>query len=228
VPRRRGVLADVLAPGRLGVELAVLGGERCDAEAMRGRLALARGGPVLGIVDYAALAELDLPDDVHLVAVDPPVQEWQAGWLRAAAAGRFAHLAWGSGEADMALAVALSDLAVRDVARGVWPGLAGHGGTVPWGPAADRLLAGDGPVARSPRAVARALAALADAGLVRVSDQGIAVVPGAPPADLEAGAVGLRAAALADEARLMAARAMTIDLLGTAPEPLPQADGALS
>jgi single-stranded-DNA-specific exonuclease len=228
VPRRRGVLADVLAPGRLGVELAVLGGERCDAEAMRGRLALARGGPVLGIVDYAALAELDLPDDVHLVAVDPPVQEWQAGWLRAAAAGRFAHLAWGSGEADMALAVALSDLAVRDVARGVWPGLAGHGGTVPWGPAADRLLAGDGPVARSPRAVARALAALADAGLVRVSDQGIAVVPGAPPADLEIGAVGLRAAALADEARLMAARAMTIDLLGTAPEPLPQADGALS
>lgn len=228
VPRRRAALADVLAPGRLGVELAMLGGERCDAHAMRARMALARGGPVLALLDYAALSQVDIPDDVHLVAVDPPVQEWQAGWLRAAAANRYAHLAWGPDEAAMALSVARADLAVRDVARALWPGLVAHGGVLPWGRDADLLLAGDGPVARAPRAVARALAALCEAGLVRVDGDGIAVVPGAPQAQLDDGAVGRRAAALRDEADAMAARAMTIDLLGAVPDWLPQADGALS
>ena len=228
VPRRRAALADVLYPGRLGVEVAVLGGGRCDPEAVRGRLALARGGPVLVLLDYAALAEVPIPPDVHLVAVDPPMCERDADWLRVAAAGRTAHLAWGPDEADLALRVALADLAVRDVARSLWPGLTAHPGTMEWGPECDRVLAGDGPVARSPRAVAIALAALAEAGLVTVGADGIAVVPGAPQADLEAGAVGLRAAALADEARVMAARALTMDVLGSIPEWLPEPTGALS
>lgn len=228
VPRRRAALEDVLAPGRLGVELAMLGGERCDASAMRARMALARGGPVLALLDYAALSQVEMPDDVHLVAVDPPVLEWQAGWLRAAAAGRYAHLAWGPDEAAMALSVARADLAVRDVARAVWPGLAAQDGRLPWGAQADLLLAGDGPVARSPRAVALALAALGEAGLVRVDEEGIAVVPGAPHADLDDGAVGRRAAALRDEADAMAARAMTVDLMGAVPDWLPITDGALS
>ena len=78
------------------------------------------------------------------------------------------------------------------------------------------------------QAVALALAALCEAGLVRVDDDGIAVVPGAPQAQLDDGAVGRRAAALRDEADAMAARAMTIDLLGAVPDWLPLADGALS
>jgi len=228
VPRRRAALRDVLAPGRLGVEVAVLGGDRCDVEAMAARLALARGGPLLAILDYAALEQVVVPDDVHLVVVDPPVLEQQAAWLRVAAAGRFVHLAWGADEAALACAVAQADLAVRDVARALWPALAAEPGRVPWGARADALLAGDGPVARSPRAVALALAALAEAGLVQVGPGGVAVVPGAPPADLDDGAVGRRAAALRDEARVLAGRAMTIDLLGAVPDWLPQADGALS
>lgn len=228
VPRRRAALADVLAPGRLGVEVAVLGGDRCDADALRHRMALARGGPMLAVLDYAALAQVDLPEGVHLVAVDPPVLHAQAGWLRAAAAGRFAHLAWGADEAHLARGVVHADLAVRDVARALWPALAALPGPAEWGPEADLLLAGDGPVARSPRAVAIALSALAEAGLVRLDQRGVAVVHGAAPADLDAGAVGRRAAALRDEADVLAARAMTIDLLGTAPDLLPQADGALS
>ena len=228
VPRRRAALADVLYPGRLGVEVAVLGGGRCDPDAVRGRLALARGGPVMALLDYAALGEVPLPPDVHLVAIDPPMSRAQADWLRAAAAGRTAHLAWGPDEAELALKVALADLAVRDVARSLWPGLAAHPGVRPWGPELDLLLAGDGPVARSPRAVAIALAALAEAGLVEVGPDGVGVVPGAPQADLEAGAVGLRAAALADEARVMASRALTMDVLGSIPEWLPEPTGALS
>jgi len=228
VPRRRGALADVLYPGRLGVEVAVLGGGRCDPEAVRGRLALARGGPVLVLLDYAALAEVPLPPDVHLVAVDPPMSDVQAEWLRAAAADRVVHLAWGADEADLALRVALGDLAVRDVARSLWPGIAARPEGVPWGPQCDLLLAGDGPVARSPRSVAIALAALSEAGLVQVGPGGIAMVPGARQADLDAGAVGLRAAALADEARVMASRALTMDVLGSIPEWLPEPTGALS
>lgn len=228
VPRRRSALADVLYPGRLGVEVAVLGGGRCDAEAMRGRLAMARGGPVLALLDYAALAEVPLPDGVHLVAIDPPMSHAQVDWLRVAAAGRTAHLAWGPDEADAALRVALGDLAVRDTARSLWPGIGAHPDGIPWGPACDLVLAGDGPVARSPRSVAIALAALGAAGLITVGSAGIRVVPGAPQADLEAGAVGLHAAALADEARVMASRALTMDVLGSIPEWLPEPTGALS
>ena len=228
VPRRRAALGDVLAPGRLGVDVAVLGGVRCDAQAVRDRLALARGGPVLALLDYAALAEVEIPEGVHVVVVDPPTSDAQAGWLAAACAGRAAHLAWGPDEAAVALRVAEADLAVRDVARSLWPALVAHPDGLAWGADADRLLAGDGPVARSPRAVAIALAALAEEGLVRVGDDGLVVVPDAGRADLEAGAIGLRAAALAEEAGLMASRAMTMDVLGSAPDWLPEMTGALS
>ena len=228
VPRRRAALSDVLFPGRLGVDVAVLGGDRCDAEAVRGRLALARGGPVLALLDYAALADVPLPPDVHLVAIDPPMSHAQADWLRAAAAGRVAHLAWGADEAHIALQVALADLAVRDTARAIWPGLKSHPEGIPWGSECDLVLAGDGIVTRSPRALAIALAALVDAGLITVDARGIALVPDAPAANLEAGPVGLRAAALAEEAQVMAARALTMDVLGSIPEWLPEPTGALS
>jgi hypothetical protein len=227
IPRRRGALQDVLAPGRLGVDVAVLGGGRCDAEAAGARLALARGGPVLALLDYRALAEIALPEGVHLVAVDPPASDAEVGWLRAAAAGRPVHLAWGPDEASVSLAVALSDLAVREVARSLWPGITAAPGGLRWADA-DAVLAGDGPVARSPRAVAIALAALMDAGLVEVGPDALVAVKGAGQADLEAGAIGLRAAALADEARVLTGRAMTMDLLGATPEWLPDMTGALS
>jgi hypothetical protein len=127
----------------------------------------------------------------------------------------------------VSLAVALSDLAVREVARSLWPGITAAPGGLRWADA-DAVLAGDGPVARSPRAVAIALAALMDAGLVEVGPDALVAVKGAGQADLEAGAIGLRAAALADEARVLTGRAMTMDLLGATPEWLPDMTGALS
>ncbi len=227
VPMRRAALADVLAPGRLGVEVAVLGGARCDAEAMRARLALARGGPLLAMLDYGALAEVHIPDGVHLVVVDPPVTDAQAGWLRHAAAGRMVHLAWGPEDAALALQVSERDLAVRDTARALWPALAAASGGLAWS-GADRALAGDGSVTRSPRGLAIALAALAEAGLMRLDDAGLRAVHGAGTADLDAGAVGRHAAALRDHARVMAGRCMTLDVLGEVPQWLPEPSGALS
>jgi single-stranded-DNA-specific exonuclease len=227
VPRRRSVLHDVLAPGRLGVEVAVLGGDRCDVAAMRDRLARARGGPLLAMLDYRALAHVEIPPGVHLVAVDPPVTDDELGWLGVAAAGRTAHLAWGPDEAALALRVLEGDLAVRDVARSMWPALmaAGH---MAWGADADAVLAGGGSVARAPRAIAVALAALAEAGLLQIDARGVAVMPHAPRADLDTGAIGRRAAAICDDARVMAGRAMSLDVLGTVPDWLPHDVGALS
>ena len=213
IPRRRAALDGALTPGRLGVEVAVIGGDRCDFDALRGRIALARGGPMLAMLDYHALAEVRLPDGVHVVAVDPPATDRQAAWLAVAAQGRTLHLAWGPEEAALSFSTLESDLRVREVARAIWPAITAATQPIAWGHHADRLLAGDGPVARSPRAVAIALAALAEAGLITVGPSGIAVVPGAPHADLDAGAVGRRAAVLLDEARIRTGRAMSVGFM---------------
>ena len=118
-------------------------------------------------------------------------------------------------------------LAVRDTARALWPALEAAPGGVAWS-GADRALAGDGSVTRSPRGLAIALAALAEAGLMRLDDAGLRAVHGAGTADLDAGAVGRHAAALRDHARVMAGRCMTLDVLGEVPQWLPEPSGALS
>ncbi|MGB0731644.1 MAG: hypothetical protein ACPGRF_05655, partial [Miltoncostaeaceae bacterium] len=64
--------------------------------------------------------------------------------------------------------------------------------------------------------------------LVVVDDRGLRVVPGAPRADLAAGAIGRRARALVDEAAAMAGRAMTTDLFGAVPDALHGMTRALS
>ena len=214
VPRRRGTLESVLSPGRLGVEVAVIGGARCDVAAMRERLALARGGPMLAMLDYVALAEVEIPGDMHVVAVDPPLRDTEVAALCRAGAGRTVHLAWGDDEARHALRIAEEDLTVRDTARALWPALQAAGGVIPWGAALDAALAGDGPVARAPRAVAAALAALREAGLIVVDDVGISCVPTGDRADLDATATGLHAASLLEQARLLASRAATLDPFG--------------
>lgn len=218
VPRRRTALSEVLFPGRLGVEVAIIGGDRCDRDAMASRLALARGGPLLALLDPRALADLVLPDDVHLVVVDPPVFDADIVALRTAGAGRTVHLAWGEDEARYALGVAEADLSVRDVARGLWPSLKAASALMPWDSDLDHLLAGDGAVSRSPRAIAIALAALREAGLITVDDAGITVCDGVGRSDLESTQTGLHAAALLDQARQLTARAMTLDIFGVLPE----------
>ncbi len=217
LPRRRAALGDVLAPGRLGVEVAVIGGDRCDRGALRARLALARGGPMLALLDYRCVGDVDLPADVHVVVVDPPASDADMAALRHAGAGRYVHLAWGEDEVVNATRIAEDDLSVREVARTLWPTLTAGGGAWAWDAGLDGLLAGDGPTVRSPRAVAAALAALCEAGLLEVGEDGIRVL--APPgkADLDATPTGLRAAALRDQARMLLGRAMTVDPFPDAP-----------
>jgi hypothetical protein len=59
--------------------------------------------------------------------------------------------------------------------------------------------------------VAIALAALRDAGLITVDNAGISVAPAGARADLDATPTGLHAAALLDQARMLAGRAGTLD-----------------
>ncbi len=71
VARRRPALETALEPGRLGLEVAVLAGGRCDPGAMAARLARARGVPALVMVNYARLAEVEPPEGMHLALVRP-------------------------------------------------------------------------------------------------------------------------------------------------------------
>lgn len=211
VARRRAALDEVLAPGRLGVDVAVLGGGRCDPEALRARLSLARGGPVLVMLDYERLAEVDLPPGAHLVLVDPPADAEAASWASSRAAGRHLHLAWGPDEVAFALGVAEAEWDLRPVAADLWRAL-GDGAARPWGPALETLLLGDGPAIRPPRAVARALAVLRDLDLLEVGADGVVARLPAPRRELGESLRHRSAQARLEACREFLGRAMTLDL----------------
>ncbi|HWH13476.1 MAG TPA: single-stranded-DNA-specific exonuclease RecJ, partial [Miltoncostaeaceae bacterium] len=165
--RRRAALRDVLAPGRLGVERTALGGARCAPAPLAERVAACAGRPALMMLDYDALAHVTLPDDVHVLALDPPAAPGEAAWLRAHGAGRHLHLAWSEEETGLARAAAEERAALRPVAALLWRALR-DGGPRSWDDVAD-LLAGDGPSVRHPALVADALVALTEIGVVAVS-----------------------------------------------------------
>ena len=201
VARRRAILADVLAPDRLGVEVAVLGGGRCDADALRARLAQARDRPAFVLVEYASLPQIDLPNGLHIALVDPPADAETAAWARASAAGRWLHLLWGDEEAAFALAAAERDLELRPVAADIWRALP-DGAELPWGPQLDRALLGDADPVRSPLAVGRALTALAEIGRIAIAPSGVRRLPCGEGPNLDCAPT-----AVASRERLEAARA---------------------
>jgi single-stranded-DNA-specific exonuclease len=215
VAARRAALESVLQPARLGLEVAVLGGGRCDLDALRARLALARGGPLLAMLDYERLAEVEPPAGAHLVLVDPPADPAAAAWASARAAGRWLHLVWGPEEVAVATAAAEREWDLRPLAAELWRALA-DGARRPWGPGLEALLLGDGPRMRSPRAVARALGVLRDVGLVEVADDGVRAVIPAPRRDLGESLRYRKAQARLAACREMLGRAATIDLAGAA------------
>jgi len=211
VARRREALVAALEPGRLGVEVAVLGGARCDPAAMAARLALARGVPALVMLDYARLAEVDPPEGMHVVLVDPPASPQEAAWAVHRAGDRWLHLVWGEPEAALALRVAEDEWELRPAVTAIWTGLR-DGEPRPWGSALEAILLGDGPASRPPRVAARALAVLGELGLVEVGDEGVRAAT-----DPERRELGASVRYRACQARLEAARrylalASTIDL----------------
>ncbi|WP_217920952.1 single-stranded-DNA-specific exonuclease RecJ [Miltoncostaea oceani] len=211
VARRRGALETALEPGRLGVEVAVLAGARCDPGAMAMRLAQARGVPALAMIDYARLAEVDLPEGAHVVLVDPPAGPAEAAWALHRAAGRWLHLVWGEPESELALRVAEEEWELRPAVTDLWTGLR-DGALRPWGPDLERVLLGDLPAMRPPRVAARALAVLREIGLVEVGEEGVRAAVAPERRDLDDSPRYRAARARLDEARAYLALAPTLDL----------------
>lgn len=222
--RRRGVLAGVLEPLRLGLEAAVLMGRRCDTGLGVGRLGAIRGAPALVMVEYASLPQVELPPGAHVVLVDPPASECEAEWALARADGRYLHLVWGPDEVDFARQVLQQNCDVRAAAADVWRALR-DGDVRPWGPDLDRLLLGDGPVMRPASAVAHALTALREIGMITADTDGVRANLGVPPGDITTSERFQALAARAESSAAFLDRAMTLDLAG-APVPAPLAASA--
>jgi single-stranded-DNA-specific exonuclease len=224
VPRRREALVAALEPGRLGAEVAVLGGARCDPGAMAARMALARGVPALAMLDYGRLAEVDLPEGMHLALVDPPATPEQAAWAVHRAQGRWLHMVWGDAEIAEALRVAEAEWELRPAVTAIWLGLR-DGAPRAFGSELEGVLLGDGPVARHPRVAARALGVLAELGLVEVGEQGVRAAPGPDRRELEASERYRAARRRLDEARAFLSIAPTLDLFAPVEPPLAAAAG---
>ena len=218
VARRREALVAALEPGRLGVEVAVLGGVRCAPEAMAARLAMTRGAPALAMLDYASLAGARIPEGMHLVLVDPPCSAAEAAGAARAAAGRWLHLAWGGPEVELARTVAQERWELRPAVTALWIGLR-DGAPRPWGPELEAILLGEGPAARPPEVAAGALAVLAELGLVEVGADGVRALAEPERRELEASARYRASRARLDEARRYLALAPTLDVLAPAAEP---------
>jgi hypothetical protein len=137
------------------------------------------------MVEYARLPELEIPEGMHVVLVDPPASEAQAAWARHRASGRWLHLVWGEPEVELARRAAEDEWELRPAAAAIWSGLR-DGRLLPWGPELERVLLGDGPVSRAPRTAARALAVLAELGLVEAGEEGVRAVPDPARRDLDA------------------------------------------
>jgi hypothetical protein len=220
VAGRREALVTALEPLRLGAEVAVLGGARCEADALRGRLALAGGGAALAMLDYEALAEVGALEGAHLVLVDPPALPDQALWARSRAQGAWLHLAYGPREVALAQEAAEAEWELRPAVSALWRALRGRG-ALPWGPELEALLLGDGPIMRRPRVAGRALGVLCELGLASVSREGVAVVDDPPRRELADSPRYRACQERLAEARAFLARAPTLDFAAPAERPDP-------
>ena len=208
VAHRRGLLDTVLAPARMGIDVAVFAGERCERTALAARLALVRGRPSVILTDYQSLADLAIADDQHVAVVDPPADSVDLARLRAAANDRRLHLIFGEPEVDNARQLAHERWDVRTGAAAVWRATQGRE-RVDWDTISNLRPAEDAPT--FPRArIARALAALTEIGRVEITASGVLAIMDAPAANLAETPTATGAAArLADQLDFLG-RAMTL------------------
>jgi len=213
--RRRAVLDSVLAPARLGAEVAVLSGDRCDLAAARARIATATDRPALLLVEYDVLPHVEFPRDLHLALIDPPADSHASGWAQAHAAGRWLHLLWSDDEVEFALRSAERSFDLRPVASEIWRALPDHE-PVAWGPESDAVLLGTAEPMRAPAVVGRALGALAEIGLIEVGDRGIQRIPSVERRSLDESSRAMACRDRLEEIRAFLERAGTLTFVPSA------------
>jgi single-stranded-DNA-specific exonuclease len=174
IPRRRAMLTELLHPDRIGVEIATLAGVRCAPDPLSSRLELASRRPGILLIEYAMLTRVAVPDNLHLVVLDPPSDPGDAARLRTCAANRWTHLVWTRHEAQFMRDLAAERWDLRPLATAIWRELAGHH-MFTWSEAAAIALAGDGSALRHPDAVADVLAAFGELGLLEISADGLTI-----------------------------------------------------
>jgi single-stranded-DNA-specific exonuclease len=211
VARRRGALDTAIEPARLGAEAAVLVGRRCALSAAEARRDGLRGAPVLAMVEYRRLPEIELPPGAHVVLIDPPSSVNEGDWAVHRADGRYLHMAWGPDEVDLARAITDEAFEVRAIAADMWR-LLRDGASRPWGEDLDRQLLGDGPVMRPPGAVALALAVLREIGMLAAGAHDVRALPDAAPRALETSDRYQEARTAAATAHAFLDRAMALHL----------------
>jgi hypothetical protein len=198
VAHRRGLLDTVLAPARMGIDVAILASERCERTALAARVASGRDQPSLIVSDYQSLTDLPVAQGHHVVVVDPPADAGDLARLRAAADGRRLHLIFGEPEVDIARQLAHERWDVRTVAAAVWRATQGRD-RVDWTTISDLRPAEDAPTFPRVR-IARALTALGEIGRVDITDAGVLAIMDAPAASIADTTTAMRAAArLADQ-----------------------------
>jgi len=166
VARRRPLLTrEVLSPqlGRSAAYVQAGCAGRLDEVAAGAGLVLA-GYDVVAARPQAAAA-FD-----HVVLLDPPFTRRLFAAVAAAAPAAWVHALWGPAEAGFAARVAAAELDLDRVMRRVWRALSAGSGVFD-GALEQEVLRGE-PFLRPAGAVAAALRALREAGLLRVQDGG--------------------------------------------------------
>lgn len=201
------------SPSRLGVEVAAVIDDRMSRDAVRARLDAMAGVSAFLVMDHATLGWAGVPDEVHVVVLDPPSCAEEAAAMLSAADDRWLHLVWGEEDIAATLRAAEDAHDVRASAAAAWRALR-DGAPRAWGDELDRAVLGGaaGGAIRVPQLAARGLAALAEVGLMEVDDTGVRALPDAGRRDLADAPTARTHARRLDEARAFLEGAADLDL----------------
>lgn len=213
VSRRRTLLEEVLEPARLGLDVAVLAGERCAPAERATRLAAVRERSSITLVEFDTLPHVELPVGTHVALLDPPADPEHVEWVMCRAAGRWLHLLYGEPEVAFARAVATRAWDVRTPASALWRAARDEGRLA----LADvASLTDEGGAVFAPARLARTLEALQEIGRAVVDPSAVTLVVDAPARPLEESPTHLACVARLAEQDDFLARALTLDLAGSA------------
>ena len=225
VALRRVALMQALAPERIGTETTPLVSARCASFLADQRAHMLQSRPGVLVIDYDSLTQIPIPDNVHLLALDPPAGEEDVRAFVAASNNRHVHLEWGPAEIEFARAVAEQRWQLRGVATHLWRSLSARD-RWEWDSDLDLALVGSARPSPRPSTIIDVLTALSELGYCTISDSGVEChTPDPAPPLAQAPRMNLVATRCAEAHRYLD-MAQTIDLFDAADRHGMHMDGA--